>query len=29
VTADQIAEIIEKLAASLDDLAKALSLPTA
>jgi len=29
VTADQIAEIIEKLAASLDDLAKALGLPTA
>ena len=29
VTADQIAEIIEKLAASLDDLASALGLPTA
>jgi adenosylmethionine-8-amino-7-oxononanoate aminotransferase len=29
VTADQIVEIIEKLAASLDDLASALDLPTA
>jgi len=29
VTADQIVEIIEKLAASLDDLASELGLPTA